>query len=424
MADQQHLAILQQGIDAWNKWRQEHSEIRPDLSKANLKEADLEGINFAEANLARINLSYANLAGAILIEANLARANLREAYLNSAFLEKANLKGANLNEADLNDAHLTKANLSKAHLVATDLNGADLRDADLSGADLSLAFLYGAYLNRANLNRANLSGAALTRADLNGANLSEALLLNALLVDAHLRETNLCFADLSKANLSGATLIGTKALDANLTGCRVHGISTWDIQLEGAEQSELIITPEEQPIITVDDLEAAQFIYLILNNQKIRSVIDTITSKAVLILGRFTRDRKIVLDRLREALRQQNYLPILFDFEKPDSRDLTETVSTLAHLARFIIVDLTDPSSAPHEVATVIPQCIVPVQPLLFLEEKKREYSMFQDLRRRYDWVLPTYHYTDLNDLLASLQEKVITPAEEKAKELERQKAV
>ena len=37
----------------------------------------------------------------------------------------------------------------------------------------------------------------------------------------------------------------------------------------------------------------------------------------MLILGRFTEERKLVLDALREELRQRCYLPILFDFEKP-----------------------------------------------------------------------------------------------------------
>jgi hypothetical protein len=46
-----------------------------------------------------------------------------------------------------------------------------------------------------------------------------------------------------------------------------------------------------------------------LHNEKIRDVIDTITSKAVLILGRFTQERKPVLEALREELRQRKYLP-------------------------------------------------------------------------------------------------------------------
>ena len=83
---------------------------------------------------------------------------------------------------------------------------------------------------------------------------------------------------------------------ADLTGCRVYGISAWDLKLDGAEQKNLIITPHGEPEITVDNLEVAQFIYLLLNNEKIRHVIDTITSKVVLILGRFTEERKAVLD--------------------------------------------------------------------------------------------------------------------------------
>ena len=146
----------------------------------------------------------------------------------------------------------------------------------------------------------------------------------------------------------------------------------------------------------------------------------------VLILGRFTPERKAILDALRDELRKRNYSPVLFDFEEPASRDLTETVGILAHLARFIIVDLTDPSSAPHEVATVIPHTVVPVQPLLSREplivdgkvRERREYAMFEDLRRRYHWVLPTFRYQDTAELLASLQAHIIAPAEQKAREL------
>jgi hypothetical protein len=74
-------------------------------------------------------------------------------------------------------------------------------------------------------------------------------------------------------------------------------------------------------------IEVAQFIYLMLNNQQIREVIDTITSKVVLILGRFTDERKAVLEALRDELRKRNYLPVLFDFDKPASRTTDETIT-------------------------------------------------------------------------------------------------
>jgi len=197
-------------------------------------------------------------------------------------------------------------------------------------------------LSRANLWGADLSGADLSEADLSGANLSGANLRGAHLSEADLGGANLRGADLSGANLQGARLLGTNFEGADLTGCLVYGVSAWNLNLVGTKQLNLVITELltidiDKPVITVDNLEVAQFIYLLLHNEKIREVIDTITSKAVLILGRFTPDRKVVLDAIRESLRQRNYLPILFDFEAPGSRDFTETISTLAHMCSSLI---------------------------------------------------------------------------------------
>jgi hypothetical protein len=161
-----------------------------------------------------------------------------------------------------------------------------------------------------------------------------------------------------------------------------------------------------------DDLEVAQFIYLLLNNDRLRNVIKTITSKVVLILGRFTPERKPVLDMIREELRKppRDYVPVVFDFEKPDNRDLTEMVSMLAHMAKFVIADLTDPRSLPHELATIVPLLqSVPVQRILLASE--REWGMYEHFRR-YDWVLPIVPYETADELLANLAERVIGPAE------------
>jgi hypothetical protein len=53
------------------------------------------------------------------------------------------------------------------------------------------------------------------------------------------------------------------------------------------------------------------------------------------------------LDALREELGKRNYLPILFDFSVPATRDITETVSLLARMARFLLADITDAKSIP-----------------------------------------------------------------------------
>ena len=307
MADDQHLALLKQGVVAWNAWRDKNPGIRPDLNEARLRTANLDAANLDAADLSRADLRGANLS-------------------------KARLGGATLDGADLSRADLRGANLSKA----------SLRMANLAAADLSGASLFGATLWRANLSKANLRGASLVGADLSVANLSG--------------------AELTKGYIERAILVDTDLSGADLTGCRVYGVSAWALKLEGTKQQNLVITHENEPTITVDNIEVAQFIYLMLNNQKLRAVIDTVTSKAVLILGRFTDERKAVLDALREELRKREYLPILFDFSVPATRDMTETVSLLARMARFIIADLTDPSSIPKELEAIVPHLAVPVQ--------------------------------------------------------------
>jgi uncharacterized protein YjbI with pentapeptide repeats len=280
-------------------------------------------------------------------------------------------------------------------------------EPDLYGADLECGYFAGGNFRKTNLYRANFTGADLEAADLRGANLGEANLLKAFLVKADLSESNLILARLAEANF----------VKTNLTGVRVWGVSAWGLQLEGAIQKDLVIShpfAEANNMITVDNLEVAQFIYLLLHNDKIRQIIDTITSKVVLILGRFAGERKAVLDAIRDELRMRNYLPVLFDFDKPANRDLTETISTLAHMARFIIADITDARSIPQELQAVVPNLpSVPVQPLLL--GSSTEYGMFEHFRR-YQWVLPICRYDDQEELIQSIQTKVIAPAEEMVK--------
>ena len=221
---------------------------------------------------------------------------------------------------------------------------------------------------------------------------------------------------LGGADLSTATLVDTDLAGADLTGSRVHGVSAWGLQLEGTKQQNLVVTREDEPEITVDDIEVAQFIYLMLNNQKIRNVIDTITSKVVLILGRFTQERKPVLEALREELRQRKYVPILFDFEKPKSRNTDETITLLARMARFVVADISDAKSVLQELRAIVPDLpSVPVQPIILATQE--EPGMF-DFYRNFRSFLNVHRYASQEQLIADLGEKVIRPAELKVLDL------
>src|SRR5271166_3048566 len=129
MANPEHLAILKQGVEEWNKWRDEYPDVRPDLTGANLSGTELIGADLHKALLPRANLSCANLGGA----------NLQTAVLSGADLSRAELSRANLSWADLSRANLSRAHLTGANLSRTHLGGANLGTAVLSGADFSMA---------------------------------------------------------------------------------------------------------------------------------------------------------------------------------------------------------------------------------------------------------------------------------------------
>jgi uncharacterized protein YjbI with pentapeptide repeats len=350
------------------------------------------------------DLSYTDLSGLNLSHKDLSEASLRGAKLHYTNFERAILRHTNLAEADLRHARLSGAHLPKANLSDSDLREANFHSAYLEGADLSRADLRHAKLYATHLMKAVIVQAKLQEVSLSGANLEKAILHS---------------SDLSGADLRGALLLNCDLRKANLTNCEVFGVSAWNVNLDGAIESQLRITDRFESEIMVDSLEVAQFIYLLLNNERIRQVIDTVTSKVVLILGRFKPDRKKVLDAIREKLLEMNYVPILFDFKKSPGLDFTETITLLARMARFIIADLTEPSSIPQELQAIVPDIAVPVQPIL---EGKKPYSMFSDYHK-YDWMLKLHRYNGLDELLASLPDKVIAPAEAKRKDLTERKS-
>ena len=197
--------------------------------------------------------------------------------------------------------------------------------------------------------------------------------------------------------------------------CNLYGCSAWNLIGTPKEQKDRVITPPSEVPITVDSIEVAQFIYLLLANPKIRSVIDTLGKKAVLILGRFTPERKRVLEAIRAELRRSHYVPILFDFEVPSVKDVHETIITLASLVRFVVADFTDPKSIPQELAAIVPgRPTLVIVPLL--QSGFEPWSMLSYIQR-FSWVLPIWEYANVEVLLANFQERVVEAAEAKVTE-------
>jgi len=355
MAIQRHLDNIKKGVDVWNAWIRSSGE-RPDL-----RDADLKGMN---------------------------------------------LKGYHLKEALLKGAKLNKANLQKAKL------------------------------DNAYMRKANLTGADLTGASLSGANLRHAVLRNAKLKNAYLRRADFSYVDFGGADLTSSVLEYARLVDVDLTdailkNCFIYGASVWNLSGEPKEQSNLVITPSivrrdpsnprrkaeggnAEPTITVDDLEIAQFIYLLLNYKNLRNTINSVTEKGVLLLGRFGGGGLAILHAMGAKLRAMGYLPIIFDFERPEDRDYTETIQTLTGLSRFVIVDLSGPS-VPQELHSIVPHIKIPYVPII--EEGRNTFALFSGLLQ-YPWVVrPVLKFASEEQLVELLPSKIVAPAEEKYQE-------
>jgi hypothetical protein len=150
MANPDHLAILKQGVQAWNAWRMQNWRILPDLAGADLRKTHLERANLSSTlqSLSRKPVGATDIKRANAIENFYRRLNSTDKetpragsnFLNaldrSSCLQNADLRGAYLSEADLRGADLSGADVSEADLIGTDFTDTNLTSADLSHAVL------------------------------------------------------------------------------------------------------------------------------------------------------------------------------------------------------------------------------------------------------------------------------------------------
>jgi len=82
-------------------------------------------------------------------------------------------------------------------------------------------------------------------------------------------------------------------------------------------------------------------------------------------------------------------------------------------MSRFVIADLTDAKSVLQELSSIVLNCpSVIVQPLLLASQ---ELPGMWDFFCAFPWVLEPVRYTHEEELIATLDEKVIAPAEARA---------
>ncbi len=129
MANPEHLKILKQGVEVWNRWREEKPE---EQLKGHYTAVRDMALSFAELNELRLAWDI----------------ELRGVEDTDVGRSADELRATTRRPADLRDAELRYVNLEGAYLGVADLRGADLRGANLCHADLRAARLDKADLNQ------------------------------------------------------------------------------------------------------------------------------------------------------------------------------------------------------------------------------------------------------------------------------------
>ncbi len=279
---------------------------------------------------------------------------------------------------------------------------------DFSGIQMNNVSVFNAFAEGLNVQNATITGCHFEEGDFSRANFSNTVFINTkfnktILTDASFTGVTFINCNLNRVNLANA--------DFSLKEIRetvVYGISAWDLKTNPEmKQSKLVIEKSYElysdiiasgriPMM-VDDIEMAQFVYYLSSHKKMRNMINILNSKGVLLLGQFRDGGLERLYKLMDWLRERNYTPMLFDFDRPENLDYTETVITMAGLSKFILADLSG-GSVPQELHATLTNFEKPV----IAYSNQPAYSMFKDLKRKnrfsFDFV-----FTDEQDLYTKM---------------------
>jgi hypothetical protein len=141
MANPEHLAILKQGVTAWNSWRQDRPEIMP-----NLRSCDLQQANFQGADFTHTDFTEADISKSMFMSSDFSQANLTYTVLSHSDFREANFRQADLTAANASGSKFGRAVFSGTLFIWTTLDNADFGHAEVGWcvfADVDLTTVKG-----------------------------------------------------------------------------------------------------------------------------------------------------------------------------------------------------------------------------------------------------------------------------------------
>jgi len=283
---------------------------------------------------------------------------------------------------------------------------------DFSGLNLTNVSVHDAFAEGLNIQNSKIINCHFEEGDFSRANFSNTEFVNTRFNKTILTDANFDGASFINCNLNRINITNANFCLKEIRETVVYGVSAWDLKTcDEMKQSRLIIERTYElysdilasgkiPLMA-DNIELAQFIYYLSNHKKMRDVLNILNAKGILLLGQFKDGGLERLYKLHDWLKGKNYMPMIFDFERPVNMDYTETVITMAGLSKIIIADLSG-GSVPQELHATLTNFQKPI----IAYSKTRAYSMFKDLKRKNPYAFD-FEYTDDADLLVKMDAKL-----------------
>jgi len=204
MANEEHLDILSQGVEVWNKWRKENQWVTTELNgikvalNPDLRNADLSGRELRDIDFGRVDLLEADISNANLINANFKNANIEKCDFNSAFLLGADFFETLARQADFRKATLAKSDISYSYF----------EDADLSDSEMFNSSIKTSNFSNVKFCRAKLQLSSFLSVDLYNSDFSESIMGSTIFGDIDFRSIK----GLDEVYHEGPSILGIASL--------------------------------------------------------------------------------------------------------------------------------------------------------------------------------------------------------------------
>lgn len=238
MANPEHVEILKQGVEVWNKWREDQPTIFG-IEKIAIKGLDLTGANFqgcfftdcafAKCNLSKANLSNAGLDECDLFDVNMEEVSFLETKLSSCWFVRGKGESADFYNAQLSNVEFLDCNLHRANFMNAKLEGVGYKDCKLDeiilfDADLKGVKIEGCSLARGEFDFSKSSDIVCRSSNLSGAMFDQARLEDGLFMAVVMKNASLKESELVKCKLFGVDLLLSDFRWCNLEETNLSGI--------------------------------------------------------------------------------------------------------------------------------------------------------------------------------------------------------